>query len=366
MNNFKNELDKQYLALLNDILNNGVTKTDRTGVGTKSVFGREIRHNMKEGFPLLTSKKMFTKGVIVELLWFLTGSTNIQPLVKQGVNIWNGDAYKKYMEGRGKHEPYTMEEFVEKIKTDDSFAEYHGKLGPIYGHQWVKWGYEKYWAEDTSLDAPWNRKNYMKEVVNKGINQIQQLVDDLKKNPDSRRLMVNAWNVDEIPQMTLPPCHYGFQCYTRELNENERFHNWFNKNKPNRDVVDYFETLDTEGRAKMLDESNVPKRELSLMWQQRSVDTFLGLPFNIASYAFLLEILAQQSNMISGELIGSLGDTHLYLNHLEAAEEQLKADIFELPTLQLNKATDIFSYKFEDFKIENYNSSNTIKAQLNN
>jgi thymidylate synthase len=321
-----NKIDKQYQDLLQDILDNGVEKKDRTGTGTISVFGRQIRHKMSEGFPLLTTKKMPWKSIVTELLWFLQGNTNIKWLVDNGCNIWNGDAYKNYVKhnqfnsnpkwlkpiplenGDNGAGLYSIEEFINKIKTDDEFAKKWGELGPIYGKQWRKW--------NSISDSDFDMRMSTYEV-----DQIQNLINDLKTNPDSRRLMVNAWNVGELDQMVLPPCHYGFQVYTTELSDLRRYNIWFNNN---------YET----GMERFFDPNNLPdfdnsyyvptpKRAISLMWNQRSVDTFLGLPFNIASYGLLLEIIAKEVNMIPDELIGNLGDVHLYSNHIEQAKEQI-------------------------------------------
>jgi thymidylate synthase len=297
----KNTIDKQYQDLLKTILEYGVEKKDRTGTGTKSIFGYTIRHNMKDGFPLLTTKKMAWKTMVTELLWFLRGDTNIKFLVDNNCHIWDGDAYKNYyssfsspITNRGTL-PLTKEEFINKIKTDDEFAKTWGELGPIYGKQWRKW---------TSNEIE-RRKGFIE------VDQISNLINDLKTNPDSRRLMVSAWNVGELDSMTLPPCHYGFQVYTRELSQRERC-----------EIAQI--DIDFSDRMKnYLDEQNIPTRAISLMWNQRSVDTFLGLPFNIASYGLLLEILAKEVNMVPDELIGNLGDTHLYLNHIEQAKEQI-------------------------------------------
>ena len=309
-----NNLDKQYQALLQDILDNGVQKEDRTGTGTLSVFGRQIRHKMSEGFPLLTTKKMYFKGVVTELLWFLRGDTNIKYLVDNDCHIWDGDAYKNYekaykkdnsiglsllvarVDGKTTYRKPTKEQFIAMIEADPEFAKKWGELGPIYGKMWRDW------------DADTGEK----------IDQIQNLINDLKKNPDSRRLMVNAWNCTYIPHMVLPPCHYGFQVYTRELSSQERM-DVYNKSNWNKDIF----PSDVSGWNRLLDTYNIPTRAISLMWNQRSVDTFLGLPFNIASYGLLLEIIAKEVNMVPDELIGNLGDTHLYLNHIEQAKEQI-------------------------------------------
>ena len=275
----QNNLDKKYQQLLSDIIEFGVEKKDRTGTGTISEFGHQIRHKMSEGFPLLTTKKMAWKQIVSELLWFLTGQTNIAFLHKHNNHIWDGDYEKS---GR----------------TD-------GELGPIYGKQWRKW-----------------------DGKNGRIDQIDDLVKELKINPDSRRLMVSAWNVGELDQMVLPPCHYGFQVWTREENG---------------------------------------QRYISLMWNQRSVDTFLGLPFNIASYGLLLHILANEVNMIPDELIGNLGDTHLYSNHIEQAKEQIGRTSFDLPTLKTDVKIDgICCATPDDFVLEGYQYHPTIKAPLSN
>ena len=354
------KLDKQYTDLLQDILDNGVVKSDRTGTGTISIFGRQIRHKMSDGFPLLTTKKMPFKTIVTELLWFLRGDTNIKYLVDNNCHIWDGDCYQAYLRECDKivkshsfsdePERFTQEEFIDKIKNDKEFCDRFGNLGPIYGKQWRNW-------ETDDTDAP----RY--EHYTKYIDQISNLINDLKTNPDSRRLMVNAWNVGELDQMTLPPCHYGFQVYTRELSLDER--------------IKTFEPHVTLNTHQECDNIGLPKRAISLMWNQRSVDTFLGLPFNIASYGLLLEILAKEVNMVPDELIGNLGDTHLYLNHIEQAKEQIGRDGFELPTLKHMKTEAFFKSLSEDislvthldntdFEMENYQSHPSIKASLSN
>jgi thymidylate synthase len=329
-----NNLDKQYTDLLQDILDNGVTKQDRTGTGTLSVFGRQIRHKMSEGFPLLTTKKMPFKTITTELLWFLRGDTNIKYLVDNNCHIWDGDAYKNYekitndfqlenpiddfiiktlrgemikfeTEDGDDYRTLTQEEFINKIKTDAEFAERWGDLGPVYGKQWREW----------KQFIPYNVTEENCQVAVKVTDQIANLINDLKTNPDSRRLMVNAWNVGELDSMVLPPCHYGFQVYTRELSYKERRKLF--EEKTNRDSTYILSIRET------LDKFQIPTRAISLMWDQRSVDTFLGLPFNIASYGLLLEIIAKEVNMVPDELIGNLGDTHLYLNHIDQAKEQI-------------------------------------------
>ena len=297
-----NNLDKQYQKILLNILENGVEKTDRTGTGTLSVFGEQIVHNMNEGFPLLTTKKMAIKSIMTELKWFLKGRTDIQYLRDNGCKIWDGD--------------------FEKAGKED------GTLGPIYGKQWRDWN---------------------------GNDQIKNLIEELKTNPDSRRLMVSAWNVGELEDMTLPPCHYGFQVYTRMLNLDERI-DYLNKTTLTKSRDWYHEQLNQIG---------VPERTISLSWNQRSVDTFLGLPFNIASYGMLLSLIADEVNMIPGALIGNLGDTHLYLNHLEQAQEQVSREPHEhLPKLKLNNV-ELLDGEF-DYEILHYHSHPTIKAPLSN
>jgi thymidylate synthase len=355
-----NSLDKQYQDLLQTILDYGVEKKDRTGTGTKSIFGYTIRHNMKNGFPLLTTKKMAWKTMVTELLWFLRGDTNIKYLVDNNCHIWDGDAYKSYVKYWEPNIEYidgnaiiTQEEFINKIKTDDGFAKKWGELGPIYGAQWRKW--RRNATRDEKIVDP--------GVYTKQIDQIANLINELKTNPDSRRLMVSAWNVSELDRMVLPPCHYGFQVYTRELSLEERL-NLFKV-----DSIDRIDSYD-----KWLDDNGYPKRAISLMWNQRSVDTFLGLPFNIASYGLLLEIIAKEVNMVPDELIGNLGDTHLYLNHIEQAKEQIGREPYPLPKLQINDLRsdsnsimeDISKWSYKDFQIDNYQSHPTIKAPLSN
>jgi thymidylate synthase len=330
-----NNIEHDYLKLLKDILDNGVEKADRTGTGTKSVFGRQIRHDMQLGFPLLTTKKMAWKSIVTELIWFLRGDTNIKYLVDNYCHIWDGDAYKRYHQAFPETEMMSKEDFINIIRKDSEFAEKWGDLGPVYGKQWRSW-------EDPSplFDGLEN------------IDQISNLINDLKTNPDSRRLMVSAWNVGELGQMVLPPCHYGFQVWTRKTTREEKITN--------------------PGKY----------RAISLMWNQRSVDTFLGLPFNIASYGLLLEIIAKEVNMVPDQLIGNLGDVHLYSNHIEQAEEQIAREPMKLPELwyldEYHYLTDEelvgeipFAEKIEKFRpdfftMHGYDPHPTIKAPLSN
>ena len=348
-----NKLDKDYQALLQDILDNGHQKGDRTGTGTISVFGRQIRHNMKDGFPLITTKKMYTKGIITELLWFLRGETNIKSLVENDCNIWNGDAFKKYVTTYKGNFPLDMEEFVQAIKTSEEFAETYGELGPVYGKQWRNWEGN---GSPLTKDYEGNISSYLVKPVD----QIANLINDLKTNPDSRRLMVSAWNVGELDSMVLPPCHYGFQVYTRELSLSER-----TEYKKKRDGIARTFAPYTH---QMLDNSNIPTRAISLMWSQRSVDTGLGLSFNIASYSLLLMMIAKQVNMVPDEVIGNLGDVHLYLNHIEPIKEQLTREPYPLPTVKISDrvVNDISEYTLDDIILENYQSHPTIKMPLSN
>jgi thymidylate synthase len=350
-----NKLDKQYQQLLSDIIEFGVEKKDRTGTGTKSIFGYTIRHKMSDGFPLLTTKKMAWKTMVTELLWFLRGDTNIKYLVDNNCHIWDGDAYKRYADSHTTFKDgfamvtpmaHSRESFIEAIKTDNEFAKKWGELGPIYGKQWRSW--EKWYIDENQRYLTFTKK----------IDQIANLINDLKTNPDSRRLMVNAWNVGELDEMVLPPCHYGFQVYTRELSNKERII-LMNKKLGVTDTLPQYYNTDGE-----MDKNNIPTRAISLMWNQRSVDTFLGLPFNIASYGLLLMMLADEVNMVPDELIGNLGDTHIYLNHIEQAKEQIGREPMELPTVHVRDG--IFCSSVNDVILENYQSHPSIKAPLSN
>ena len=383
-----NNVDKQYFDMLRHIIKNGNEKMDRTLTGTTSVFSYDMRFDMNEGFPLLTSKKMAWKSMVVELIWFLRGDTNIKYLVDNGCMIWVGDAYKHYkngvmfssnpydrnilsckpaegIEGMGSFEigdDFTREEFIEKIKTDDEFAKKWGELGPVYGAQWRNWGgyktsHQEQFASGGSFGGP-THITYGKitEYDVPGVDQIANLIKDLKTNPDSRRLMVNAWNVGELDKMTLPPCHYGFQCYTRELTSGERYRLYEMK------LGVLFSYAPPEYK---LDEENIPKRALSLKWHQRSCDCGLGIPFNIASYGLLLNLLAKEVNMIPEELIFSGGDCHIYLNHIEPIKQQLKQKTYKLPTIEIADKS-IFDMDFNDIKLIGYESSPSIPMPLSN
>ena len=296
---------KQYLDLLTRIKTEGAVKMDRTGTGTKSVFGHQMRFDLSQGFPLLTTKKVFLKGIIHELLWFLNGDTNIKYLVDNGVHIWDNDAYRYYNELCVKEGvlPVSMEELLRAAQEgiDSPIEGYKfGDLNHVYGYQW----------------RSWPRPN------GEAIDQIQQTIDLIKNNPDSRRIIVSAWNVADVEKMALPPCHTLFQFY-------------------------------------------VANGKLSCMLYQRSADTFLGVPFNIASYALLTMMMAQVCGLEAGEFVHTLGDTHLYLNHFDQVEEQLSRTPRALPTMRLNpEVKSIFDFKYEDFTLEGYDPYPTIKAPM--
>jgi thymidylate synthase len=346
----KNNVDKQYLKFLKYILDNGVVKSDRTGTGTISVFDYTMKFDMSEGFPLLTSKKMYVRGIFQELIWFLKGDTNIKYLVDNDVHIWNGDAIKNYEKHNGEINwgPFITKEevFVDMIKNDRKFAEKWGELGPVYGKQWRNW----------SVSSEYSDGVYYSKDQN--IDQIANLIKDLKTNPDSRRLMVLAWNVGELDQMVLPPCHYGFQCYTQVMNKEERIKYFCDSLEKHISYGEDF-TMDR------LDELNVPKRKISLKWTQRSCDVPLGIPYNIASYGLLLHLLSRETNMVPNELIFSGGDCHIYLNQVDGVEEQLRNKTFSLPKLKLTN-TSIDELKYEDIQVVDYKSSPTVKFPLSN
>jgi thymidylate synthase len=389
----KNNLDSQYTKLLEDILENGNKKQTRNGE-TTSVFGRQIRHKMSEGFPLLTTKRMPFKTIVTELLWFLHGDTNIKYLVDNNCHIWDGDAYKNYLKNCTENykthnekvvetdipshwkdsvkldlsELLSQEEFINKIKTDDEFAKKWGELGPIYGKQWRSWRVGE--GIPTTLKNDDGETIY--ESASRYVDQIQNLINDLKNNPDSRRLMVNAWNVGELDQMVLPPCHYGFQVYTRELSLKERM----NLCREKLDDTDDGEILlPSDIEYRMNNYWNIPTRAISLMWNQRSCDVPLGIPFNIASYGLLLEILARVVNMVPDQLIGNLGDCHIYLNQVEGCREQIQREGLSLPTFDCPAMDEIPYNTFDelvnrllpcDFYMDDYQSHPTIKFPLSN
>jgi len=306
---------KQYLDLLADILENGTDKNDRTGTGTRSVFGRQLRFDLSEGFPLLTTKKVFTRGIIHELLWFLKGDTNIKYLIDNNVHIWDEWAFQPYLEKEGLDKQYPMysdswtekkKEFVERIHEDKTFADAWGDLGPAYGKQWIRW------------ESPHGEP----------INQIAEAQDLIRNNPDSRRIIVSGWNVADIRQLILgktsapPPCHCLFQFY-------------------------------------------VADDKLSCQLYQRSCDIFLGVPFNIASYSLLTMMMAQTTGRQVGEFVHAYGDTHIYRNHFDQAREQLSRLPRSLPVMKINpEKKDIFDFAYEDFELEGYDPHPAIKAPI--
>jgi thymidylate synthase len=306
---------KQYLGLLSEVLSSGTIKEDRTGTGTFSVFGRQLRFNLQDGFPLLTTKKIHLKSVIHELLWFLKGSTNIKYLNDNGVTIW------------------------------DEWADKHGDLGPIYGAQWRSWpDIRGARAADT-----------------RGIDQISQVIDQIKDSPDSRRLIVSSWNVGLIDEMALPPCHVMFQFNTRPMTFAERW-KFFDPDKK-RELNWVWST--TSHAINYMDTVGAPSRMLDCQLYQRSADIFLGVPFNIASYALLTMMVAQVTNTVPGEFIHTLGDAHVYRNHYNQALEQLTRRPRNLPRMHLNPAVkDIFDFKYEDFILEGYDPHPAIKAPV--
>ena len=353
-----NNTDEAYKNLLRRILEVGKEKGDRTGTGTISIFSHTLEMDMADGFPLLTTKKMFTKGITHELLWFLNGDTNIQYLVKNGVNIWTPDVYKKYVNGQLRKValPLPIKEFKEEIINNNTFAKQFGELGPIYGKQWVNWnGYDIVSGEEI-------------EDLNEGVNQIEQVIETLMFSPDSRRIIVNAWNVGEIKDMVLPPCHWAFELYTEELTLDERIDIDFNNRRSESESGFVGPRIWASGNDSTthedLDGVEIPRRRLSLKWHQRSVDTFLGLPFNIASYGLLLNMLAQQCNMIPDKLVGDLTNVHIYKNHIDQCKEQIDRQSMDLCKLDLEKADDMFSYKFENVKFIDYYSHPPIKGDI--
>ena len=330
---------KQYHDLMRFVRDHGVFKSDRTGTGTTSVFGYQTRFNLMEGFPLVTTKKLHLKSIIHELIWFLSGQTNIEYLKQNGVSIW------------------------------DEWADENGELGPVYGYQWTNW------QGDITSAQPEFTANIGSHLVGNvqiersSINQIAEVVHQLKTNPDSRRMLVSAWNVADVPKMKLPPCHALFQFYTRELTllQRESFSAHLSEH---RGTTLWGNALrgDPAARREMheeFDRQGIPRRALDCQLYQRSLDVFLGGPFNIASYALLTHMIAQQVDMVAGDFVWSTGDTHLYSNHMEQVELQLSRECRPLPQLVIKrKPASIFDYKFEDFEIVGYDPHPAIKAEV--
>lgn len=310
-----NNIDAQYRTLIKDILENGVLKEDRTGVGTMSVFGRTIRHSLKDGFPIITLKRTPFKTILTELLWFLNGKTNIKFLIENNCHIWDGDAYKNF-QLNNKDDLIDKNEFIKKIKEDNEFAEKWGEMGPIYGKQWRKWqGYVPY-GNFNQFGSVWH-------------DQLAVAAFQLKINPDSRRLIVNSWNPNDLDQMVLPPCHYSFQFYTRKLSNEEK------------------------------KTSNGADRAISLLWNQRSADAPLGVPFNISSYAILLTIMAKYVNMVPDEIIGNFGDCHIYSNQIDSIKKILENESFSLPEIKLPESGKINEY-VEQWDFDNFIETFTV------
>ena len=337
------------------------------------------------------------KTIVTELLWFLRGDTNIKYLVDNGCNIWNGDAYKKYWfnwrpmkEDCGEDlTPYTQEEFINRIKTDEEFAKQWGELGPIYGKQWRSWGRKNvvnYDLENVKssdrvkvMDLIRDGGDYSKYDVkvtyqNNSIDQIANLINDLKTNPDSRRLMVNAWAVHDLPNMVLPPCHYAFQVYTRELSLEERRALVLKDTQYTLPPSTNWTEDEIKEGKRQLEEANIPTRAISLMYNARSQDVPLGTPFNISSYALFLEIIGRMVNMIPGELISNMGDCHIYLNQIDGVKELLKREPYDLPKLKISDSIN-FNGSIDDFldscdknsfELEDYKSHPAIKIPLSN
>lgn len=340
---------QQYKDLIRTILSKGVKKADRTGTGTISIFGYQNRYQMSDGFPLVTVKKTFTKGIIHELLWFLKGDTNIKYLVDNNVHIWDEWAYQRYLkycQDNSSLDKYSQLEFIEAIKQHTAFAAKFGDLGPIYGKQWVNW-------EHTTIDGGFL------SLEQESINQIDWLVKRLKTNPEDRGLIISAWNVPELPQMALRPCHTMWQVIAEPLTDLERSSYYVAK-------FGYDDAWKRYGHnPDFYNDTNTPKYKLHLQLYQRSADTMLGVPFNIASYAILLHMIAQCVNMVPGDFIHTFGDAHIYLNHVDAAKEILLKEPMKLPTLKLNpEIKNIFDFKVEDIQIEGYTSHPAVKLQV--
>jgi thymidylate synthase len=322
--------DHTYLAFAKDVLANGRTKTDRTGTGTTSVFGREMRFDIRNGvIPVLTTKKMHLPSIIHEIIWYLSGTGNIKYLQENGVRIWN------------------------------EWADENGDLGPVYGYQWRNCPTYALAEVDMYGDE------YRDEVYTKGkVDQIAEVIETLKTNPDSRRIMVNAWNVGQLSEMNLPPCHYTFQFYSDEMTVQERIH-WFMAHNPDYEYEDLTETFGIHPNHGRLDDQAVPRRFLSCKITQRSADVFLGVPFNIAQYSILTHMIAQVVGMAGRELIWSGGDCHIYSNHVNQVEQQLTRDPYTSPILVLNKSVDkIDDFTYSDISVKDYLSHPGIKAQV--
>lgn len=331
---YKNKLDKDYIDLIQHILETGKSSGDRTGTGTIKTFVNVLRHDMRDGFPLLTTKHVYFKGIVHELLWFLSGSSNIKYMVDNNVNIWIGDTYKKYC--KNTENPISEKEFIEKIKTDDNFAYIWGELGPVYGVQWRNWNGE-------------------------GIDQISNLISDLKTNPDSRRHIVTAWNPSQLKDMLLPSCHNFFQFFTEELTIQEKIELLKVK-------IENIEELSSDiiHTLNLFEVYNIPTHYLSVNFNMRSVDCGLGLPFDLGSYGLLLTMISKEVNMIPKELICTLNDTHIYKDQVEKIKEIFNRESHILPTIELNKNVSLFNYTINDINLINYKHSGKLNLPLSN
>jgi len=369
------KIENDYLNLLKEILETGTKKEARNGV-TYSVFGKTLRHSFENGnFPLLTTKKMAFKSIVTELLWFLKGEVNIKYLIDNNCHIWDGDAWVNYQRKVSdkfmdetiiaNYSITNKEDFINRIKTDDEFANKWGYLGPIYGHQWRHWNVLK-WHKTDMPDPIISGETLFKWSV-EGVDQIQNVINELRVNPDSRRLVVSAWNVGELDEMILMPCHYSFQFHTKEIPESERLKLYLLQ-------TDNKIPIQSSGLSDFLDESNIPRRKLSLMYNARSQDVPLGTPFNIASYGLLLLITSKMVNMVPDELIASMGDSHIYGNQKEAVLEQIKREPKSLPKINFSDKINfmgtiddfINSCDISDIKLEGYNSHDKIYFPLSN
>lgn len=400
-----NNLDTQLKELYKKILSKNNYRIDRTGVGTKSIFGHSMKFDLREGFPLTTLRKIHIKSLIHELLWFLGsyddeykkfGKTNIKYLLMNGVSFWTDWCYENYKSEKlrkyqsndlkdsktvKKFRFLSQKDFEKKIIKDDDFALKWGNLGDgSYAKSWTDYGGYSELVQEKNIIKTTNSDHQIidnlgyREIYFKGINQINNLINQLIENPESRRLIVNAWNVEEMEDTLLPPCHMMFQCYTDILSMEERIvycETNYNKNDINsymtKNKIENWDEIrrDPRKQIKILDHFNVPERFLDLQLYQRSSDQFLGGPYNVASYSLLLHMIAQVTNMIPREFIWTIGDTHLYANSIEATEELINREIRELPKLKINPdIQNIYGFRYEDFEIVDYNPHPNIKVEV--
>jgi thymidylate synthase len=372
-----NKVDTEYFRIVNDILTNGRLKKNRTGVDTIGIFGAQAKYNVDlNAFPLLTTKKVHWPAIVHELLWFISGSTNIKYLVDNNVRIWNEWAYKKYSdwwENRAKfytspenmereipaaqENKLTQEEFVEKIKFDESFANRWGELGEgTYGGMWRSFPF--YTMDDEFVGSSTVTGQGSESWVFGQVDQLQKVIDKLKTNPDDRRMIVSAWHPYWVDHCALPPCHCLFHFHTEELTYDERFQLYRDNGG---DLIAEPESTMVE----LFDVSNTPTRRLNCLLYQRSCDFFLGIPFNIASYSLLTAMIAHVTNMVPGTFTHSHGDAHIYVNHLDKIKLQMSREPKALPSLWLNpEVKSLFDFKYDDIKLLNYDPHPTIKAEV--